>query len=246
MIMRRRDFLSLFLLSPVTALADDGLLLDSGVVSTGMLSDVPQENVSGMLLDVPPEAVSCQKRVVVHLYSPETWTCPYCDTAEKELRDHPGIELRVHKSDTLTGFFAGKSFPILHWAAGDGWQQGWTTKEQFLAKVLKDDSNPPVKKPQTTSGQIAVRDRGGSHWSVNGDWSPSRQKVVNHLVSTHGYQRSRVENLNLGQLLTLHDYAHEGRKSQSQVKTNSASCPTGTCPTQHRQTSQRSFLFWRW
>lgn len=248
--MRRRDFLSLLLLSPATVWAEDGLLIDvgtTGVAGSGLLCDSSSENVSGMLLDIPKEVVKTQRRKLVYMYSPATWTCSHCNTAEKALKEHPGIELKVVKNDSLEGFFSGKSFPILHWAAGiegEGWQSGWTGKEQFLAKVFKDESQPPSKKPlaeqpQTTPYQI--QDRGGSHWSVEGDWSPSRQKTINHLVNVHGYERARVENLNLGQLLTLHDYAHEGHKVQSQ-RVGSRSCPTGNCPTQ----SNGSFLFWRW
>ena len=236
--MKRRDFLSLFLLAPASVLAEDGLLIDVGAASTGMLCDAPSENVSGMLLDVPEEVVKSQKRVRVHLYSPATWNCPHCNAAETALKDHPGIEVVPHKDDTLYGFFSGKSFPILHWGSGDAWQQGWTGKEQFLAKLLKDSSQPPVKKPVQ---QLQVRDSGGSHWSVEGDWSPSRQKTINHLVSVHGYERGRVEGLNLGQLLTLHDYAHEGRS----VRQASQNCPTGSCPTQSRSQGGQ-FLWWRW
>src|SRR3990167_10419736 len=140
--MRRRDFLSLFLIAPASVWAEDGLLIDVGVSSSGILCDTPVSDADGMLLDIPKEIFQTQRKAVVHLYSPETWNCSHCNNAEKELKDHPGVDLVVHKSDTLTGFFAGKQFPILHWAAGDGWQQGWTTKEQFLAKVLDDDSTP--------------------------------------------------------------------------------------------------------
>ena len=242
--MRRRDFLSLFLLAPASTFAEDGLLIDviAAPVTSGLLCDAPQEAVSGMLLDIPPEVVEGQKQVKVHIYSPKTWNCPHCNAAEKALKDHPGVEVVSHKDDTLRGFFSGKSFPILHWGPGDAWQQGWSGKEQFLAKLFKDDSQSPAKKPVQ---QLQVKDSHGSHWSVEGDWSPSRQKTINHLVNVHGYQQSRVEDLNLGQLLTLHDYAHEGHKAQTQ-QVRSNSCPTGSCPTQSRSQSNGQFLWWSW
>lgn len=235
--MRRRDFLSLFLLAPTTLLAEDGLLIDQPVASHGLLVDVPDNDASGLLLDIPPEVIATQEKKVVHLYSPKTWTCPHCNTAEKELSGHPGIKLVIHKQDDLPSFFDGQGFPVLHWGPGKDWQSGWTNKEQFLAKLLNDNSSPPTKKPA-----VIVKDSGGSHWSVEGDWSPSRQKAINHLVNVHGYQRDRVESLNIGQLLTLHDAAHEGRK----VAAKSNSCPTGNCPTQYRQRSNGSFLFFHW
>lgn len=237
--MRRREFLSLFLLAPTTLLAEDGLLIDQPTTSNGMLVDAPGSDASGWLIDIPKDVIETQTPKLVHLYSPKTWSCPHCVTAEKELRGHLGIRLIVHKQDELPEFFSGQGFPVLHWGSGKQWQSGWTNKEQFLAKLLDDNSSPPAKKPA-----MAVKDSGGSHWSVEGDWSPSRQKAINHLVNVHGYQRDRIESLNIGQLLTLHDAAHEGRR----VTTKASSCPTGTCPTQSRQQSQTrgSFLFFHW
>lgn len=137
--MRCLILLFLLVLAPTVASAEDGLLIDRGVAASGVLFDA--EPAGGMLLDVPDRVTESQK-VVVHLYSPLTWNCPHCNSAEAALKDHPGIDLRVHKDDELRGFFAGKSFPVLHWAAGVegvGWQQGWDGEEQFLAKVFRDE-----------------------------------------------------------------------------------------------------------
>ena len=224
--MRRRDFLSLFLLAPATALAEEGLLIDMGTpqVATGMLADA--EGASGMLLDIPKEVVESQAKIRVHLYSPKTWNCPHCDKAHEALKDHPGVDLVPHKSDELPSYFTGKGFPVLHWGSGDKWQIGWENKEKFLAKLLEDTSTPPAKRPVT----VQVKDSGGSHWSVEGDWSPSRSKAINHLVNTHGFPRERVEALNIGQLLTLHDMAHEGRKSQAIKSVSQVTAKVDDCP----------------
>lgn len=133
--MRRRDFLSLLLLAPATAWAEDGLLIDG---------DVP---ASGLLLDVPETIVKAEKKLRVHLYSPLTWRCPHCVSAEQALSDVPEIELVLHKDDELKGFFTGKSFPILHWGSGDAWIEGWPGKEAVLKKIFREE--PKTSQKQT-------------------------------------------------------------------------------------------------
>jgi hypothetical protein len=223
--MRRRDFLSTFLIGSSACFAQDGLLIDDPNPANGLLMD-GHEVGDGLLIDIPKEVLESQKKIVVHLYSP-TWACPPCDVAIKELKDHIGIKLVVHKDDEPPGYFKGKSFPILHWGEGDKWQSGWNGKEKFLAKLLGDDSSPPSKK---TNQSISIKDSGGHHWSVSGDWQPTLQKTINHLVHVHGFQRERLANLNLGQALTLHDAVHEGRFSRakhvSQYQQRTEDCPT--------------------
>lgn len=218
--MRRRNFLSLFLLAPASVLAEEGLLIDRPEVPHGLLMDHPDGDVSGLLMDIPEEVVESQKRVTVHLYSPKTWTWPPCESAIRELKDHPGIDLVIHEDDKRPDYFLLKNWPILHWGPGDKWQEGWNGKSKFLAKLLDDESTPPTSKP------ITVKESRGNHWSVAGDWSPSELKVENHLVHTHGFRRERIVALGLGQLLTLHDYVHQGKMNK-----NSALQPTKMCPT---------------
>jgi hypothetical protein len=217
--MKRRDFLSLFLLSPAIALAEDGLLFDAPPKSSGMLMDV--DHGDGMLFDIPTEVIESQEKITVHLYSPKTWRCPVCDQAEKELKDHPGIKLVVWKLDERPAYFKAKNWPILHWGPGDAWVEGWPGKQKFLARLLGDVSAPPTTKP------VTVKDSHGRHWSVSGDWNPSELKTENHLVHTHGFKRERIVALNLGQLLTLHDMVHEGRVNKNTVAHSQPTyCPT--------------------
>lgn len=216
--MIRRDFLCLFLGSPAAVFAQDGLLIDRPETPRGFLLD--HEEANGMLLDIPAEVIETQKKITVHLYSPKTWTCLPCALAIKDLQDHPGIKLVVHKDDERPEYFKDKQWPILHWGPGNAWVEGWPGKTKFLAKLFDDKSEPPVLKP------VAIKDSHGSHWSVMGDWTPSREKTLNHLVSTHGFQRNRIDKLNLGQLLTLHDLVHTGRVNKNTVSRSvSKACP---------------------
>lgn len=262
--MNRRHFLmTTFLLGPASAVAEDGDLLGLvetsptdgdllGAVGTTFRQDINDGNLLG---DIPDDVVqSVTKRLVV-IYSPETWRCPHCDEAEKAIKKLPGIEVVVKKTDTLPSWADGASYPVIHFAPGKkdkGWIVGWPGLGKFVEKVFDDKSQPPEKNPKlvTKSDTVDIKDRGGSHWSVEGDWSPSREKTINHLVSVHGYSRERVESLNIGQLLTLHDYAHEGTltKSRHPVKGMTEWCPTGNCPTQTRSYSPRrkSFFGFTW
>lgn len=43
------------------------------------------------------------------------------------------------------------------------------------------------------------------HWSVNGDWDPDLEEVRQHLIAVHGVN---PRDLNLEQMLTLHDTVH--------------------------------------
>jgi hypothetical protein len=60
-----------------------------------------------------------------------------------------------------------------------------------------------------TTGQYALR---GNHWSVDDDWSPTREKVVSHLRGTHGSQipaTYAIETWSYEELRSLHDNLHE-------------------------------------
>lgn len=222
--MKRRDFLSLFLLTPASALAEEGLLIDRPEVPHGLLMDHPDGDVSGMLMDIPEEVIETQKCITVNLYSPKSWKCPVCETAIKELKDHPGIKLIVFRQDERPKFFESKNWPILHWGEGDKWIDNWPGKQKFLAKLFDDVSEPHSARPPQA---VKIKDSHGHHWSVAGDWNPSEQKTENHLVHTHGFRRERIMPLNLGQLLTLHDLVHEGRANKNTVSTQ----PPKVCPT---------------
>ncbi len=56
----------------------------------------------------------------------------------------------------------------------------------------------------------------GNHWSIEGDWNPSRDRVVGHLRNTHGSQVSAsyaIESWSVEELKSLHDDLHEAAKS---------------------------------
>lgn len=91
------------------------------------------------------------------------------------------------------------------------------------------------KTPATATVTVA---KSSSHWSIEGDWNPSRNKVISHLLnsSNHSgkYSLSYLNSLTLEQLKTLHDSDHEkvsSTRTVSTVSTVSTSyCPNGNCP----------------
>jgi hypothetical protein len=78
----------------------------------------------------------------------------------------------------------------------------------------------------------------GNHWSVEGDWNPSRDKVVSHLRTTHGTQVTAtyaIDTWSIEELKSLHDDLHE-KESGAGVSTGYAST-AGYYPPQPRSTN---------
>jgi len=214
--LKRRNFLGLFLTGALSAArAEDGLLIDSPVAG------------SGLLIDPAPVA----NMTTVHLYTPATWHCPHCEAAMGYLSEIPEIRLILHKDDQLPKHFANYDFPVLHWAAGNGYQVGWdhANRDAFLVKIATT-----TKK---TGHPVAIQDSGRQHWSIAGDFSPSKNSAHQHLLTDHGYVASQLVGLSREQLLTLHDSLHTATSTKQ-----GQSCPTGTCPPRTRN----QFLWFRW
>ena len=61
-----------------------------------------------------------------------------------------------------------------------------------------------------TTGHYPLR---GNHWSIDGDWDPTKATVVSHLRGpTHGHQVVRygsIESWSYEELRSLHDNLHE-------------------------------------
>lgn len=89
-----------------------------------------------------------------------------------------------------------------------------------------------VQKPKQ-SAQYPVHPQ---RWSVRGSWNPSREQVLQHLLSdpNHSgrFDRQWLSSLSREQLLSLHDDHHDGRVSARQPvrQSSSSPCPTGVCP----------------
>lgn len=60
-----------------------------------------------------------------------------------------------------------------------------------------------------TTGNYTLR---GNHWSVSGDWNPSRETVVQHLRAVHSQQLQanwNIESWSIDELRSLHDDLHD-------------------------------------
>lgn len=97
--------------------------------------------------------------------------------------------------------------------------------------------------PKVKGHQYPVR---GGHWSVNGDWTPSKAELIRHLMAD-GMHRGKfsqqyLESLSREELLSLHDDDHEFKvdakfvqRPSQQVFQYQSSCPGGICPTNRRR-----------
>lgn len=122
----------------------------------------------------------------------------------------------VRDGQIVRSFQDGCTTPLDKWTFG------------FLAKGI--DERPPGSVPEAarveTTGNYPLR---GNHWSIDEDWNPSREKVVNHLRGpVHGGQTARYPNLetwSYEELRSLHDNLHEIEMGGVQFGRAAASSP---------------------
>jgi hypothetical protein len=133
---------------------------------------------------------------------------------------YPLIEWRVDKSTTVKTWF---------------YINDYSTPEDFERRYLKTATPAAAGGRDTTGGMPARRSypmRSSAHWSIAGDWNPSRSEVLNHLLHGDKHQgrhsRRELEKMNREQLLALHDADHEGRRYAAAAPHRGTSCPT--CP----------------
>lgn len=111
----------------------------------------------------------------------------------------------------------------------DQWTFGWL--------MTGNDDRPVDFKPEpvtvTTTGNYRLR---GNHWSVDGDWNPSRETVVQHLRASHsnGIQVGwKIETWSIEELRSLHDDIHDreegfrGRYAATTTASAKSSSPGG-------------------
>jgi hypothetical protein len=116
-----------------------------------------------------------------------------------KVRQFPTVAA-VSDGQIVRSFQAGCTTPLDVWTFG------------FLAKGI--DERPPGSVPEAarveTTGNYPLR---GNHWSIDEDWNPPREKVVNHLRGpVHGGQTAKYSNLeswSYEELRSLHDNLHE-------------------------------------
>lgn len=108
----------------------------------------------------------------------------------------------------------------------DQWTFGWL--------MTGNDDRPADFIPETvtvaTTGNYRLR---GNHWSVDGDWNPSKDYVVRHLRASHsnGIQAGwKIESWSTEELRSLHDDIHdreEGFRGRYATATTTKSSSVG-------------------
>lgn len=86
--------------------------------------------------------------------------------------------------------------------------RGYVSAETIQQKAheLAGDAKAQVVRYQRKSTQ---------RWNVNGDWSPTRDEVISHLLKAHPraaatFTLTQLHELPLGDLIAIHDDAHNG------------------------------------
>jgi hypothetical protein len=116
-----------------------------------------------------------------------------------DAREYPVVAC-ISNGRIVRSFKSGCTTPLDAWTFG------------FLAKGV--DERPPGSVSEAahveTTGHWPLR---GNHWSIDDDWSPTRDRVIQHLRGAiHGHQiRSTwdIESWSFEELRSLHDDLHE-------------------------------------
>ena len=116
-----------------------------------------------------------------------------------DIHEYPTIAC-VSDGEIVRSFKSGCTTPLDAWTFG------------FLLKG--ENERPPGSVPEAarvkTTGSYPLR---GNHWSVDGDWNPSQERVVSHLRGpNHASQIAasyQIEVWSYEELRSLHDDLHE-------------------------------------
>jgi hypothetical protein len=143
-----------------------------------------------------------------------------------EIREFP-IVLCIEGTEIVRSFRSGCTTPL------DAWTFSWLAKGIYERPYVEPTEAARV----ATTGNYPLR---GNHWSIDGDVSPSREKLVGHLrAPTHGPQVRAdyaIESWSYEELRSLHDNLHEIEMGgwqpsyyahRSQPKTSSISKASG-------------------
>jgi hypothetical protein len=114
------------------------------------------------------------------------------------IQSYPAV-ICINGNEIVRSFKSGCTTPLDVWTFG------------FLLKG--ENERPRSSIPEAArvawTGSYPLR---GNHWSIEGDWNPTRERVVSHLRSTHGSQISAsyaIESWSVEELKSLHDDLHE-------------------------------------
>lgn len=117
-----------------------------------------------------------------------------------KIREYPTVAC-INQEEILRSFKEGCTTPL------DGWTFGW------LMKGINE--RPGSSRPEAAlvehTGSYPLR---GNHWTIDGDWTPSKEKLIHHLrgpnhghqITAHNYQ---IETWSYEELRSVHDDLHE-------------------------------------
>jgi hypothetical protein len=115
------------------------------------------------------------------------------------VREYPTVAC-ISNGEIIRSFKDGCSTPL------DAWTFGWLIKGEWERPQAVIPEAIRVK----STGSYRLR---GNHWSVEGDWNPSREKVIGHIRGPHGSSQLAasyaIDGWSYEELRSLHDDIHE-------------------------------------
>lgn len=133
--------------------------------------------------------------------------------AKLEIKEYPAVAC-IDRGKVVRSFKSGCTTPL------DAWTFGWLAKgvdERPTAAVME------AARVEST-GSYPLR---GNHWSVSGDWNPTRDAVIQHLRGPNHAASIlatwKIEDWSYEELRSLHDDLHEHDPSYNPYASQSSS-----------------------
>jgi hypothetical protein len=140
------------------------------------------------------------------------------DLAEQlKAKEYPAV-CCINHGKIVRSFKSGCTTPL------DAWTFSW------LIKGVDERPTAPVLEAATveTTGHYPLR---GNHWSVNGDWNPTRDEVIQHLRGPNHVNSLlpewHIDIWSVEELRSLHDNLHESDPNYNPYASSSSSSQTG-------------------
>lgn len=166
----------------------------------------------------------------------------HCDQLRSEVRslEADGFSIDFRDANRIQADCppaSGRTLPVVHFKGpGGNWlfRSGWAGPDEFQ-KYWNGLRAPAAKIPNQNQSQIAQLRSNGMCWNFQGDWHPSRQTMIEHLL-TDGIHRGRYTRAQLNAasnetLIEWHDADHNGRRvAIYQCRPRARACPNGRCP----------------
>ena len=135
---------------------------------------------------------------------------------ELQIQEYPAV-CCINHGKIVRSFKSGCTTPL------DAWTFSW------LIKGVDERPTAPVLEAATveTTGHYPLR---GNHWSVNGDWNPTREEVL-HILRGPNHAASllpqwQIDSWSLEELRSLHDNLHESDPNYNPYASSGSSSPS--------------------